>query len=270
MPTPVQAFRQLHERGCFVIPNPWDAGSARLLEQLGFRALATTSSGHAWSLGRRDHGVTLDEALAYFRAVSASVAVPVQADFERGFAVEPEGVRANVARACQTGLAGLSIEDSTHDPARPLFDFELAVDRVRAAKSAIDTHGGGLLLTARSEGFIAGRPDLDETVRRLRAYADAGAECLFAPGLRKLDDIRAVVEAVAPRPVNVLVGGDWATVADLAALGVRRISVGGGLAKAAWAGFLAAAREIARAGTFHALAQAAPAGGELERAFGDG
>ena len=270
MPTPVQAFRQLHERGCFVIPNPWDAGSARLLEQLGFRALATTSSGHAWSLGRRDHGVTLDEALAYFRAVSASVAVPVQADFERGFAVEPEGVRANVARACQTGLAGLSIEDSTHDPARPLFDFELAVDRVRAAKSAIDTHGGGLLLTARSEGFIAGRPDLDETVRRLRAYADAGAECLFAPGLRKLDDIRTVVEAVAPRPVNVLVGGDWTTVADLAALGVRRISVGGGLAKAAWAGFLAAAREIARAGTFHVLAQAAPAGGELERAFGDG
>ena len=265
-----QAFRALHARGCFVIPNPWDVGSAKLLAQLGFPALATTSSGHAWSLGTRDHGVTLEEALAYFRAVSASGPVPVSADFERGFAVEPERVRANVARACLTGLAGLSIEDATHDPARPLFELELAVERVRAAKAAIDTHGGGLLLTARSEGFIAGRPDLDETVRRLRAYADAGAECLFAPGLRKLDDVRVVVEAVAPMAVNVLVGGDWTTVAELAAAGVRRISVGGGLAKAAWTGFLAAAREIASAGTFHALQQASPAGGELERAFGDG
>lgn len=266
-PTQVKAFRALHESGCFVIPNPWDIGSARLLVQLGFPALATTSSGFAWSLGKADNHVTLDEALAHFRALSASVPVPVQADFEGGFAVEPEGVGANVVLACGTGVAAVSIEDSTGDPARPLFDFNLALERIVAAHEAILRSGSGVLLTARSEGFISGRPDLDETVRRLRAFADAGADCLFAPGLRSLDDIRRVVEAVAPKPVNVLVGSDFATVADLAEAGVRRISVGGALARAAWTGFLAAAREIAGSGTFHALTGAVTYA-EMNGAFG--
>ena len=189
-----------------MIPNPWDAGSARLLAQLGFPALATTSSGFAWSQGRPDNGITLDEALSHFRAIAGSVSVPVNGDFEGGFAVEPEDVGANVARATETGVAGLSIEDSTGRQADPLFDFGLAVERVRAARQAIDRTGSGVLLTARSEGFIVGRPDLAETVRRLVAFAEAGADCLYAPGLRTADDIAAVVNAVAPKPVNVLVG----------------------------------------------------------------
>ncbi|HEX6617365.1 MAG TPA: isocitrate lyase/phosphoenolpyruvate mutase family protein [Gemmatimonadales bacterium] len=260
-------FRELHREGCFVIPNPWDVGSARLLAALGFRALATTSSGFAWSRGRRDNHVTLDEALGHFRAIVESVELPVNGDFEGGFAVEPEGVATNVGAAVGTGLAGLSIEDSTGDPARPLFDFPLAVERVRAARRAIDESGSGVLLTGRSEGFIAGRPDLAETIRRLTAYAEAGAECLYAPGLRTLADIAAVVRAVAPRPVNVLVGSPFTTVADLAAAGVRRISVGGALARAAWGGFLRAAREIAGQGTFQHLAEAVPFD-EINGAFG--
>jgi 2-methylisocitrate lyase-like PEP mutase family enzyme len=265
-PSPTQTFRALHERGCFVIPNPWDVGSARLLVQLGFRALASTSSGFAWSLGKPDNHVTLEEALAHFRALSASVPVPVQADFEGGFAVEPDDVAANVALACRTGVAGLSIEDATGDPARPLFEFDLAVERVRAARAALDESGTGVLLTARSEGFIAGRPDLEETVRRLRAFAAAGADCLFAPGLPTLAEIGAVVAAVAPKPVNALIAGDVATVEQLAAAGVRRISVGGALARAAWTAFLAAAREIAEAGSFQALGRGVTYA-ELNRAF---
>ena len=262
-----RAFHELHRSGCFVIPNPWDAGSARLLEGLGFPALATTSSGFAWTLGRRDTHVTLDQTLAHLRAITDSVSVPVNADFEGGYAVEPGEVEANVARATQTGIAGLSIEDSTGDPRNPLFEFELAVERIRAARRAIDASGTGILLTGRSEGFIAGRPDLRETIRRLEAYAAAGAECLYAPGLRTVPDIRAVVEAVAPRPVNVLVGGSFTTVAELRAIGVRRISVGGALARAAWTGFLQAAREIAQQGTFDGLARAVPFA-EIEGAFG--
>ena len=180
----IAVFRRLHERGCFVIPNPWDVGSARTLVRLGFKALATTSSGFAWTLGRSDNAVSLDEVLAHLRAIAASVEVPVNADFEGGFAVEPEGVAANVARAVGTGIAGISIEDSTGDAAEPLFDPELAVERIRAARAAIDASGTGVLLTGRSEGFIVGRPDLAETIRRLVAYADAGADCLYAPGLR--------------------------------------------------------------------------------------
>ena len=180
----VHAFRELHRAGCFVIPNPWDVGSARVLAQLGFPALATTSAGFAWSLGRPDNHVSLDEALAHIQAIAASVNIPVNADFEGGFAVEPDGVAANVAAAVKTGVSGLSIEDSTGDSTNPLFAFELAVERVRAARRAIDDSGTGVLLTARSEGFIVGRPDLEETIRRLRAYADAGAECLYTPGLR--------------------------------------------------------------------------------------
>ena len=251
-------FRELHQSGCFVIPNPWDLGSARLLEELGFKALATTSSGFAWSLGRPDNGVSLEQALAHIRAIAEAVSVPVNADFEGGFAVEPAGVEANVAAATATGISGISIEDSTGDPAKPLFDFDLAVERVRAARRAIDDSGSGILLTGRSEGFIVGRPDLQETIRRLTAYAEAGADCLYPPGIRTQEQIGAVVRAVAPRPVNVLVGADFTTVAALAAAGVRRISVGGALARAAWTGFLHAAREIAEHGTFSSLSRAVP------------
>jgi len=249
----IAEFHRLHESGCFVIPNPWDVGSALVLEQLGFKALATTSAGFAWSLGRRDNGVTLDEALAHYAAVAAAVKVPVNADFERAFATEPDEVAANVARACETGIAGLSVEDSTHQPEAPLFEFDLAVKRMRAARQAIDRSGTGVLLTGRSEGFIAGRPDLDETVRRLKAYADAGADCLFAPGVRNPSDIEAIVRAVAPKPVNVVVGANFTSVEKLAALGVRRISVGGSLARLAYSTFLAAATEISEQGTFGAF-----------------
>lgn len=254
----VQVFRQLHESGCFVIPNPWDSGSARLLEQLGFKALATTSSGFAWSTGRPDNHVTLDEALHHLRAVAASVRIPVNADFEGGFAVAPEGVRTNVAAAAETGVAGISIEDSSGDASHPLFDLALAVERIGAARRALDDSGTGILLTGRSEGFIVGRPDLAETIRRLTAYAAAGADCLYAPGLRSMDDITAVISAVAPKPVNVLVGSDFTTVSALAEVGARRISVGGALARTAWSAFLDAAGEIAQQGTFTALARAIP------------
>lgn len=259
-------FRELHESGCFVMPNPWDLGSARLLAQLGFPALATTSSGFAWSLGRQDNRVTLDETLAHLRSISQGVDVPVNADFEGGFATLPDAVGANVALAAATGIAGLSIEDSTGDPTHPLLDALLSVERIQAARHAIDVSGTGVLLTARSEGFIVGRPDLDETVRRLTAFAEAGADCLYAPGLRTTADIVAVVESVAPKPVNVLVGGDFATVQALTRLGVRRISVGGTLARAAWTGFLQAAHEIAEHGTFSALARAIPFA-DINRAF---
>ena len=183
-------FHELHRSGCFVIPNPWDVGSARLLQQLGFKALATTSSGFAWTQGRADNHVTLDAALAHFRAMSAAVTIPLNADFEGGFAVNPDGVATNVTAAAATGISGVSIEDSTGDAANPLFDFSLAVERIAAARQAIDASGTGVLLTGRSEGFIVGRPDLSETIRRLTAYADAGAECLFAPGLRSIEHIR--------------------------------------------------------------------------------
>lgn len=261
-----EQFRTLHASGTFVIPNPWDVGSARLLVSLGFTALATTSSGFAWSTGRPDNHITLDDALAHVWTIASSVDVPVNADFEGGFAVDPAGVAANVARACDTGIAGLSIEDSTGDPREPLFDFGLAVERIAAARRAIDGSGTGVVLTARTEGFIAGRPDLDETLRRLRAFAEAGADCLYAPGIRTAEQITAVVQAVAPKPVNVLVGGPFSTVAELRHLGVRRVSVGGALARTAWAGFLAAAREIAADGTFTAFGAAVP-GAEMNAFF---
>jgi methylisocitrate lyase len=216
----VEAFRQLHAAGCFVMPNPWDVGSARALEGLGFPALATTSAGFAWTTGRPD------------------------------YAVEPEQVAEHVRRAAATGIAGLSIEDSTGDAGDPLHDVELAVERIRAARQAIDASGTGVLLTARSEGFVVGRPDLDETVRRLRAYSEAGADCLYAPRISTADQVAAVVSAVAPRPVNLLVNTPFVTVAEAAALGVRRISVGGTLARTAWGAFLVAAGEIAEHGTF--------------------
>lgn len=265
----VREFRRLHESGCFVIPNPWDPGSARMLERLGFPALATTSSGHAWSRGRADNHVVLEDVLAHLRDMTAAVSVPVNADFEGGFAVEPGEVAEHVAMACDTGIAGLSIEDSTGDSASPLFELDLAVERIRAARQAVDDSETGILLVGRSEGFIAGRPDLDETIRRLVAYAEAGADCLYAPGIRSTEQIAAVVSAVAPKPVNVLVSTDFTTVAAMASLGVRRISVGGALARTAWAGFMDAATEIATHGTFTHLAGVI-SGAVLNDAFDNG
>src|SRR6188768_3269567 len=259
-------FRMLHESGCFVMPNPWDLGTARVLAQIGFPAIATTSSGLAWSMGRQDNNVTLDETVRHLHAVAQTVDVPVNADFTNGFAIMPADVANNVAAAVTTGVAGLSIEDSTYDDASPLFEFELAVDRIRAARHAIDESRTGVLLTARSEGFIVGRPDLAETIRRLTAYAEAGADCLYAPGLKTIADFKAVVDAVAPKPVNALVYSDFATVAELASIGVRRISIGGALARAAWTGFIAAATEIAEKGTFTDLARAVPSSA-IEGAF---
>jgi len=251
-------FRKLHEAGCFVLPNPWDRGSARLLAGLGFSALATTSSGFAWSMGRADNQVSLEETLVHLRSIAHAVTVPVNADFEGGFATLPADVLPNVAAATETGIAGLSIEDSSGEPSNPLFDFGLSVERIQAARRAIDVSGTGILLTGRSEGYIVGRPDLTETIRRLTAYAEAGADCLYAPGIRTQSDIAAVVAAVAPKPVNVLVSDDFSTVAKLAEQGVRRISVGGALARSAWTGFLQAANEIAEKGTFTNLARAVP------------
>jgi methylisocitrate lyase len=249
----VAEFRRLHESGCFVMPNPWDAGSARVLQRSGFPALATTSAGFAWTMGRADNHITLEQSLAHLQAMAQAVDVPVNADFEGGFAVDPEDVGRNVSQAVATGVAGLSIEDSTGDAASPLHEFELAVERVRAARQAIDDSGTGVLLTGRSEGFVVGRPDLDETIRRLRAYADAGADCLYAPRITTIDQVTAVVEAVRPKPVNLLVNAPFITVAQAAELGVRRISVGGTLARAAWGGWLSAAQEIAEHGTFTAF-----------------
>lgn len=246
----VAEFRRLHSSGCFVMPNPWDVGSARALEQLGFPALATTSAGLAWTLGRADNQVTLEQVLDHLRVVVDAVAVPVNADFEGGFAVDPAQVASNVKRAAETGIAGLSIEDSSGDEAEPLFAFELAVERVSAARRAIDESGTGIVLTGRSEGFVCGRPDIGETIRRLRAYADAGADCLYAPRIDNLEHVAAIVSAVAPKPVNLLINSPFTTAAEAARLGVRRISVGGTLARTAWGGFLQAAKEIADEGTF--------------------
>jgi 2-methylisocitrate lyase-like PEP mutase family enzyme len=260
-------FRRLHESGCFVIPNPWDVGSALYLQSMGFKALATTSAGFAWARGAGDGGVTREVALAHFAEIAAAADLPVNADFEGGFAHQPEDVAESVRLCVETGVAGLSIEDFTGDRANPLYDFDLAVARMKAARAAIDKAGGDVLLTGRSEGFIRGRPDLDETIRRLRAFADAGAECLYAPGISTREQVSAVVQAVAPKPVNLLIGRpSELTVKDCTELGVRRISVGGALAAVAWGGFIHAAKEIMEAGTFKAFADAASSG-ELNKVF---
>ena len=246
----IAEFHRLHSSGCFVMPNPWDAGSARALELLGFKALATTSAGLAWTLGRTDTQVTRDEALDHLRTVAGAVTVPVNADFEGGYAIAPADVAANVKLATETGIAGLSIEDASGEESDPLYDFDLAVERVAAARAAIDESGTGIVLTGRSEGFVCGRPDIDETIRRLRAYADAGADCLYAPRIDNLEHVSAIVAAVSPKPVNLLINAPFTSVAEAAQLGVRRISVGGTLARTAWDGFLTAAQEIADEGTF--------------------
>lgn len=262
------AFGKLHESGCFVLPNPWDAGSARYLAGLGFKALATTSSGCAWSHGRADGGLPLDAVLAHLREMVAATELPVNADFEHGFATDADGVARNVRLAVETGVAGVSIEDSTGDAAAPLFELGQAVERIRAARAAIDASGEDVLLIGRAENFFAGRPDLDDAIRRLCAYSEAGADCLYAPGIKTREQIAAVVAAVAPKPVNVLVGGPSPlTMDDLAALGVRRVSVGGGLARAAWGGFIRAARTLAEQGRFDGFEGATP-GSELNQLFG--
>jgi len=244
-------FHELHRSGCFVIPNPWDAGSARYLQSLGFKALATTSSGSAWSLGAIDGGMTREAVLAHLRTMVAATDLPINADFESGHARDPDGVAESVRLAVETGVAGLSIEDSTGDDAKPLYTLDDAVARMRAARKAIDRTGGDTLLVGRAECFLAGRPDIDETISRLQAYASAGADCLYAPGIRTTEHIRRVVEGVAPKPVNLLVGSaSPLSVAEIAALGVRRISVGGALARAAWAGFMRAAKTLAEQGRF--------------------
>jgi len=246
-----RTFRALHQSGCFVIPNPWNAGSARYLQGLGFKALATTSSGYAHSQGFSDGDVNRDMVLAHCREIAQAADVPVNADFEGGYADDPEEVAANVRLCVGTGVAGLSIEDFTGNDADPLYDFDLAVKRVRAAREAIEKAGSGVVFTARTEGFIKGRPDLAETVRRLKAFAGAGADCLYAPGIRTREQIEAVVKAVAPLPVNLLMAAPLGfTVNDVAAMGVRRISVGGALARVATHAFIQSARQIAQDGKF--------------------
>ena len=241
------AFRKLHESGCFLIPNPWDAGSAHALEVLGFKALATTSSGFAWSRGMTDHSPGVETVLAHCREIVAASRLPVNVDFEDGHARDLDGLKKNVRACIDTGIAGLSIEDSTGDPSHPLYDFGEAVARIRAARAAIDASGEDVMLIGRAECFLVGHADpLPESLKRLRAYAEAGADCLYAPGTTDPVHVAAIVAAVAPKPVNVLVGrpGEY-TLADFAKLGVRRVSVGGALAGAAWGGFLRAARGLA-------------------------
>ena len=264
-----RTFRTLHQSGCFVIPNPWNVGTARYLQGLGFKALATTSSGFAHSEGLPDGGPARDMVLAHLREIVAATDIPVNADFEGGYADDPDGVAESVRLAVATGVAGLSIEDSTGDAANPLYDFDLAVARVRAARAAIDKAGGDVVFTARSEGFVRGRPDLAETIRRLKAVVEAGADCLYPPGIKTREQVTAVVQAVAPLPVNLLMSTNVFTVREIADMGVRRISVGGTLARVAMDAFLRSAREIAQQGKFDAFAGVV-GNAELNAFFRDG
>src|SRR6202161_4752303 len=259
-------FRKLHESGCFVLPNPWDVGSARTLQHLCFKAIASTSAGFAWTIGKADNRVTLEDVLAHLTALCAAVDLPVNADFEGGFAHKPEKVAAHVARAVKTGGAGLSIEDPTGDAAKPLYERAFAIERIKAARSAIDADHSGVLLTGRCEGFLVGQTDLTMVIDRLTAYAEAGADCLYAPGIKTREQISAVVKAVHPKPVNLLIGASGLSVSEGAERGVRRISVGGSLARAAWAGLMRGAGEIAEKGTFTELGQGY-SGAELNKMF---
>jgi 2-methylisocitrate lyase-like PEP mutase family enzyme len=263
-----RAFHRLHEEGCFVIPNPWDVGSARYLQGMGFKALATTSSGFAWSHGHADGGMSRDRVLEHLTNMVEGTDVPINADFESGFAPDAAGLAESVRLAVETGVAGLSIEDSTGQDANPLFELDTAVERVRAARRAIDKAGANTLLVARAECFLVGRQDIDFAISRLKAYANAGADCLYAPGIGTPEHIAAIVAAVAPKPVNVLVGfSGHLTLTQFASLGVRRLSVGGALARAAWGGFMRAAKLIKEEGRFDAFAEAA-SGRELNQLFG--
>ena len=251
-------FQSLHQSGCFVIPNPWDPGSARYLAHLGFKALATTSAGFAFSRALADGKVPRDMMLRHIEEIVQATGLPVNADFESGYAHRPEDVAESVRMCVETGVAGLSIEDLTGDRDKPLFDLPMAADRIRAAREAADRSGSGILLTARAECYGAGRPEpLKESIERLRAYAEAGADVLYAPGLRKADEIRALVSELNPKPVNVLMSFNAGlTVSDLAALGVRRISTGSGLARAAWGGFMRAAKALKEEGSFRGFDEA--------------
>lgn len=247
-------YRLLHQHGCFVLPNPWDVGSARYMQSVGFKALASTSAGYAFTQGVPDSAIDRDMMLAHLRELAAKTDVPVNADFEGGYADDPADVAANVRLCVDTGVAGLSIEDYSSGDGEPLYAFDLALARIKAAREAIDATGSGVVLTARSEGFIRNRPDLDETIRRLKAFADAGADCLYAPGLRTREQITAVVAAVAPKPVNLLMPANLGfSVDEIAAMGVRRISLGGSLARVAWTASIGAMKEIAERGTFSCL-----------------
>ena len=262
-----QTFRELHRAGCFAIPNPWDIGSARYLQHLGFKAVATTSAGFAFSRGLPDGAVGRDLMLAHIREIVEATEIPVNADFENGYADGPSEVAENVRLCVDTGVAGLSIEDSTGRKEQPLYDVDLAVERIRAARKAIGE--SGTLLVARAECFLVGVTSIDEVIRRLTAYANAGADCLYAPGIRDREHISAVVTAVAPKPVNLLIGGAVGlTMSDAAALGVRRVSVGGALARAAWGGLMRAAKQLAEDGRFHGFMDAAPHA-ELQEFFRD-
>jgi 2-methylisocitrate lyase-like PEP mutase family enzyme len=262
-----RAFHRLHQDGCFVIPNPWDVGSARYLQTLGFKALATTSSGFAWSHGHRDGAMSRDRVLDHLTEMVEATDLPINADFEHGFSPDSAGLAESVRLAVETGVAGLSIEDSTGDASKPLFDFDVAIDRMRAARKAIDKAGGDTLLIGRAECFLVGQPDITQTIARLKGYANAGADCLYAPGVRSVDDISAVVAAVAPKPVNLLIGFNADLgMPEIAALGVRRVSVGGALARAAWGGFMRAAKLIIEQGKFDGFADAA-SGNTLNTVF---
>jgi 2-methylisocitrate lyase-like PEP mutase family enzyme len=262
-----RGFRDLHVSGCFAIPNPWNVGTAKYLQQLGFKALATTSSGVAWSQGLSDTKLSRDQALAHFESMVAAINLPINADFEGGYAQNAAELAENVTLAVQTGIAGLSIEDSTGESDRPLHDMATAVERISTARRAIDKAGGDVLLIGRAECYLVGRPDLTETIARLQAYSAAGADCLYAPGLRTREDIAAVVAAVSPKPVNLLIGSasDF-TMEDVAALGVRRVSVGGALARSAWGAFMRAAQMIAHEGKFDGFKYAA-SGAKLDAFF---
>lgn len=262
-----KAFHRLHESGCFVIPNPWDVGSARYLQGLGFKALATTSSGFAWSHGHADGRMSRDRVLDHLTDMVEATNLPINADFENGFGTDLAALADSVRLAVQSGVAGLSIEDSTGNAAAPLFDLDTAVERMRAARKAIDKAGADTMLIGRAECFLVGQPDIDVTIERLKAYANAGADCLYAPGIKTPEHISAVVAAVAPKPVNLLIGfGADLTLTQFANLGVRRISVGGALARSAWGGFMRAAKLIMEEGRFNGFADAA-SGGELNKFF---
>jgi len=264
-----KTFRRLHETGCFVIPNPWNGGSARYLQGLGFPALATTSSGHAHAQGYADGAQSRDQVLAHFRELAEAIDVPLNADFEDGLAGDLDGLAQNVTRCIATGVAGLSIEDSPNDASTPLYDLDTAVARVKAARTAIDRAGGDVVFTARAENFVRGVNDLDDAIRRLKAYAAAGADCLYAPGIKTREQIVAVVKAVAPKPVNFLNGGAFGfTVSDIAAMGVRRISVGGSLARVAMHAFIRTATAIAKDGKFDGFAELIT-NAELNRVFNE-
>jgi 2-methylisocitrate lyase-like PEP mutase family enzyme len=262
-----KTFHRLHESGCFVIPNPWDVGSARYLQGLGFKALATTSSGFAWSHGHADGRMSRDRVLDHLTDMVEATNLPINADFENGFGTDVEALADSVRLAVQSGVAGLSIEDSTGNTTAPLFDLDTAVERMRAARKAIDKAGADTMLIGRAECFLVGQPDIDVTIARLKAYANAGADCLYAPGIKTPEHISAVVAAVAPKPVNLLIGfGADLTLTQFANLGVRRISVGGALARSAWGGFMRAAKLIIEEGRFNGFADAA-SGGELNKFF---